>query len=112
MAQFVFPEFNRDRVIGAINPDGDIDVHPLGMVPLVSPDARWWRYTCSESSASVALAVSEHLQLPNQILVAVSADLRRLWRVRNLFGDIRLSRLLDSRLIAAGGVPIDATSGD
>jgi len=79
----------------------------MDSIPVVSPGARSWRYVCDMETSRALLALSEHEQLPNDIVVTVSTDLRRLPFPWTLVRDWRLSRLLSNRLLDAGGQVID-----
>ena len=107
MGQYTFPRAERFRILDIVNPSGTIDIRSMDSAPVVSPGARWWRYVCDMEKSRAVLAVSEHEQLPNDIVVTMSKDLRRLPFLWTLVRDWRLSRLLSNRLLNAGGHPID-----
>jgi hypothetical protein len=55
------------------------------------PDSTWHNYRCRVQNAVALITVSEHRAMPGKLLVTVSTDLRRLWRLTKVAGDFRLS---------------------
>jgi len=108
MGQYNFPRTERLRILATVNPSGTLDIRSMDSTPVVSPSARWWRYVCDNEKSRAVLVLSEHEQLPNDVVVTVSTDLRRLPFFWTLLRDWRLSRLLSKRLLNAGGQLIDA----
>lgn len=103
MGQYTFPKSERSRILDIVNPSGALDIRPMDSDPVDSPVARWWRYTCDNDSSRVVLAISEHERLPDNVVVTVSTDLRRLLLVWKLIGDWRLEHLLNGLLVNSGG---------
>ena len=101
----------RSRIPELVNPSGAFDVRPMDAEPLVSPGARWWRFTCDSGSSRALLAIGEHDQLPNDVVVTVSTDLRRLPLVWRLLGDWRLSRVLATTMEESGAQRLTDAGG-
>ncbi len=78
MGQYTFPRSEHSRILNVVNASGSININPMDDEPLLTPGARWWRYTCDSASSRALLSISEREQLPGEILVTVSTDLRRL----------------------------------
>jgi hypothetical protein len=70
------------------------------------PDSTWHNYLCSRGKSVALLSISDHVQLPGKIVVTVSTDLRRIWRLSRLVGDFRLSFAVARVLRDNGGVAI------
>ncbi|XZE21500.1 hypothetical protein SH449x_001403 [Pirellulaceae bacterium SH449] len=51
------------------------------------PDSTRHNYRCRMKNAIALISTSEHQRLPGKILVAVSKDLQRIWRITRLVGD-------------------------
>jgi len=53
------------------------------------------------------IAIGEHRQLPNDSVVTISTDIRRLWRVTRICGDSALVRAIGRNAIDLGATPTD-----
>jgi hypothetical protein len=65
------------------------------------------RYQCNTENAQAIITIGEHCQLPNDSVVTVSTDIRRLWRVTRIFGDSVLVNAICRNATDLGGKPLD-----
>jgi hypothetical protein len=65
------------------------------------------RYQCNTENSQAMIAIGEHCQLPNDSVVTISTDIRRLWRVTRIFGDSALVRAIGRNAIDLGATPMD-----
>lgn len=93
----------RSRVLELGNPIGAYHVRPLSDEPLVSTAARYWRFSVDFGRSRALLCMAEHDELPNDLVVTVSTDLRRLPLVWRWPGDWHFSRVLQTLLRESGG---------
>ena len=108
MGQFLFPKCDHQRVVErrlVMTARFGLACSIRTRWALPIPDGR--RFRCNAGPAQALLSIGEHAQQPAQIVVTVSPDARRVWRLWSLPRDIGLVRLIDSRLLAAGGIPAD-----
>lgn len=75
-------------------------------VPVSGPNARFWRFNCDFGSYRALVCVGEHCERPDDIVVTVSIDLRRLPLLWKLMGDWRLCRALSENIERAGAQPL------
>lgn len=84
MPQYVLPRSMRPRIPEMVSESGAIAIQPMDIGPLTANGARWWRFTCNAGSARAFCCLGEHPERPDDIVITVSIDLRRLpmlWRV-------------------------------
>ena len=82
-------------------------VRAMDTMPIGSSDASWMRYQCNTENSQAIITIGEHCQLPNDSVVTISTDIRRLWRVTRIFGDSALVRAICRNAIDLGGKPMD-----
>ena len=70
------------------------------------PDAIWRNYACSRGGAVALISISDHEGLPGKVVVTVSTDLRRIWRIPRWYADFRLSFAIAWMLRQNGGVSL------
>ncbi|MBX3416860.1 MAG: hypothetical protein KF851_04590 [Pirellulaceae bacterium] len=107
MEQFTFPSEIRDSILEWIAAIPDSSVEQMKRATDRLPDSTWHNYRCRVRDAIALITISEQQQLPGKILVSVSPDLRRLWRLTKLFGDFRLSIAISDILKRQGGMVSD-----
>ena len=78
------------------------EVTSFDNVPIVANGVSWTRFACLKDRSVAIVAVGDTCPLGDFFWVAVSPDLRRMWRVWSIAGDIRLARLIARRLVASG----------
>ena len=83
-------------------------VRALDTIPIESSDASWMRYQCNTENSQAIIAIGEHCQLPNDSVVTISTDIRRLCWVTRIFGDLALVNAICRIAIDLGGKPMDA----
>lgn len=77
-------------------------VATLGTIVVAAGTMKWERLICKRDRAVAVVAIGEALGSPACVLVSISPDARRLWRVWNILGDMRLVRLIRRRMLDAG----------
>jgi hypothetical protein len=82
-------------------------VRAMDAMPIGSSDASWMRYQCNTENARAIITIGEHCQLPNDSVVTVSTDIRRIWRVTRIFGDSVLVNAICRNATDLGGKPLD-----
>jgi hypothetical protein len=65
------------------------------------------RYQCNTENSQATITIGEQFQLPNDSVVTVSTDIRRLWRVTRIFGDSVLVNAICRNATDLGGKPLD-----
>ncbi len=107
MAQLLFNRGDEAMLLAAVSCNSGVVVSDYSPKTVSSSDASWSRFTINRSRARVLLAIGEHNQMPDRLVVTVCPDLRRFWNLARIASDFRLSSTIESRLRAAGGQPID-----
>ena len=107
MGQFVFPETANESVLAWLGAISDLRVDRMERFVDKLPDSTWHNYRCSLGRSVVLVSISEHSQMAGAILVTVSTDVRRVWRIARLFGDVRLARRIAAVLKRYGGTPLE-----
>jgi hypothetical protein len=82
-------------------------IRAMDSTPVGSSDASWIRYQCKTDNSQAIIAIGEHRQLPNDNIVTISTDIRRLWRVTRLFGDLALVNAICRKAMDICGKPLD-----
>jgi hypothetical protein len=82
-------------------------VRAMDAMPIGSSDASWMRYQCNTENSQATITIGEQCQLPNDSVVTVSTDIRRLWRVTRIFGDSVLVNAICRNATDLGGKPLD-----
>ena len=82
-------------------------VRALDTMPIESSNASWMRYQCNTENSQAIIAIGEHCQLPNDSVVTISTDIRRLCWVTRIFGDLALVNAICRIAIDLGGKPMD-----
>ena len=82
-------------------------VRALDTMPIESSNASWMRYQCNTENSQAIIAIGEHCQLPNDSVVTISTDIRRLCWVTRIFGDLALVNAIRRIAIDLGGKPMD-----
>jgi hypothetical protein len=65
------------------------------------------RYQCNTEKSQAIITIGEHCQLPSDSVVTVSTDIRRLWRVTRIFGDLVLVNAICRNATDLRGKPLD-----
>ncbi len=107
MPQFLLPVADRPRVSSAIGSLPDVAVHAMDVSPLVGGGGSWTRYKCETRNARAILVISEHPKLSGSIVVTISMDLRRLWRLMRIWYDNQLVRRISVEITKLGGKELE-----
>lgn len=103
MGQFTFPHTVRDSVLHWIDAIPGCSVESMERSTYQLQDSTWNNYRCLVGDAVALVSISEHKQLPGRIVVTVSTDLRRIWRLTRLIDDFRLANAIAGTLKRHGG---------
>jgi len=107
VGQYTFPVAARESVLGWVTASLGATIRQMERFVDTLPDSTWHNYLCSRGNSVALLSISDHVQLPGKIIVTVSTDLRRIWRLTRLVGDVRLSLAIARLLRDNGGVVIE-----
>ena len=79
----------------------------MDTTPIGNSDASWMRYQCNEMNSQAIIAIGDHPQLPNDNVVTISTDVRRVCRITRLFGDAALVNAICRNALDLGGKPME-----
>lgn len=107
MPQYMLPRSVWPQIPEMLSDSGTIAVQPIGDQPVKSDAAQWRRFTCRAGNATAITCVGEHQELPEWVVISISADLRRLLMVWRLPADLRLVRRLTQAIQREGALLLD-----
>jgi hypothetical protein len=103
MRQFVFPRARHVELLERVKAIPGCETEECDPFMLVLPDSTWWNFLCREAASVALVSLSEHCAAPEDLFVSVSPDCRRLWRLRRVLGDFRLSRRISALMTELEG---------
>ena len=107
MGQFTFRRDKRMSVVGWVA--STLGVSVVARDPFFDSfgDSTWNNYRCTRGRSVALVSISEHERMPGRILVTVSTDLRRMWRLPRIYGDFQLALAIARIMRENGGTPLD-----
>lgn len=82
-------------------------VRAMDTMPIGESNTSWMRYQCNAENSQAIITIGEHPQLPNENVVTISTDFRRLWRITRVLGDSALVNAVRLNAMELGGKPLD-----
>lgn len=103
MCEYAFPIEKRQQLLRLLS-DDSAKVSYLDKSPIQGRRSTWQRVEVVEGAAKVSVVLSTKWMMPENIVVAISVDIRRIFRPFTWRPDRRLYRVLCAKLRQAGGL--------
>lgn len=103
MGQYTLPRQDQSRFLDQLELLNELAVKRFARDPFVADGACWSRFTVDQGQSRALVCVGEHQELPNDVVITVSIDLRRVLCFWRLLGDYFLGQQLSQILEQIGG---------
>ena len=101
-SQFTLPKTMIEQFLREVG-TSSCTVCALDSTAIGTRDASWIRYQCDSGKSRAIVTIGEHLELPRENVVTISMDIRRLWRLMRIYGDVVLVHAICRDALKCGG---------